>query len=71
MMRKHIECRRTAKRASASHGCSALPAATTMMTEYRAVQTLVAEVFDGVFAEPAADEDEISLSFAERCRRIR
>ncbi len=33
-----------------------------MMTEYRAVQALVAEVFDGVFAEPAAGDDEISLA---------
>ena len=34
----------------------------TMMTEYRAVQAFVAEVFDGVFTEPAAAEDEISLA---------
>ena len=36
--------------------------ADAMMTEYRAVQTLVAEIFDGVFAEPAAGDDEISLA---------
>ncbi len=34
----------------------------TMITEYRAVQALVAEVFDGVFTEPAVAEDGISLS---------
>ena len=34
----------------------------TMITEYRAVQALVAEVFDGVFAEPAVAEDEVSLA---------
>ena len=33
-----------------------------MITEYRAVQALVADVFDGVFAEPATGEDEISLA---------
>lgn len=33
-----------------------------MMIEYRAVQALVAQVFDGVFAEPAAGGDEISLA---------
>ncbi|HYM48643.1 MAG TPA: bifunctional [glutamate--ammonia ligase]-adenylyl-L-tyrosine phosphorylase/[glutamate--ammonia-ligase] adenylyltransferase, partial [Burkholderiaceae bacterium] len=32
--------------------------AETMMAEYRAVQKCVAEVFDGVFAEPGSDEDE-------------
>ena len=32
-----------------------------MIAEYRAVQVLVAEVFDGVFTEPVVDEDEISL----------
>ena len=36
--------------------------AAAMMTEYRAVQALVAEVFDGVFAEPAVAEDEVSLA---------
>ena len=36
--------------------------AAAMIAEYRAVQALVAEVFDGVFAEPAAGEDEISLA---------
>ncbi len=35
-----------------------------MIAEYRAVQMLVAEVFDGVFAEPATGENENSLSFA-------
>ena len=34
--------------------------AAAMMAEYRAVQALVAEVFDGVFAEPAVAEDEVS-----------
>ena len=34
----------------------------TMVAEYRAVQALVAEVFDGVFTEPAVAEDDISLS---------
>ncbi len=38
--------------------------ATAMIAEYRAVQMLVAEVFDGVFAEPAVVEDEISLTSA-------
>ena len=38
--------------------------ADTMMSEYRAIQTLVAEVFDGVFAEPATDENDSSPSFA-------
>ena len=36
--------------------------ADAMMTEYGAVQTLVAEVFDGVFAEPATGDDDISLA---------
>ena len=36
--------------------------AAAMITEYRAVQALVADVFDGVFAEPATGEDEISLA---------
>ena len=36
--------------------------AAAMMTEYRAVQALVAEVFDGVFAEPAVAENEVSLA---------
>ena len=36
--------------------------AAAMMAEYGAVQALVAEVFDGVFAEPAAGEDELSLA---------
>lgn len=36
--------------------------ADAMMMEYRAVQKLVAEVFDGVFAEPAAGDDELSLA---------
>ncbi|HWL75114.1 MAG TPA: bifunctional [glutamate--ammonia ligase]-adenylyl-L-tyrosine phosphorylase/[glutamate--ammonia-ligase] adenylyltransferase, partial [Burkholderiaceae bacterium] len=35
-----------------------------MIAEYRAVQRLVAEVFDGVFAEPASGDSENSLSFA-------
>jgi glutamate-ammonia-ligase adenylyltransferase len=35
--------------------------AAAMITEYRAVQALVADVFDDVFAEPATGEDEISL----------
>jgi len=36
--------------------------AAAAITEYRAVQALVADVFDGVFAEPATGEDEISLA---------
>jgi len=36
--------------------------AAAMIAEYRAVQALVADVFDGVFAEPTAAEDEISLA---------
>ncbi|HVE89704.1 MAG TPA: bifunctional [glutamate--ammonia ligase]-adenylyl-L-tyrosine phosphorylase/[glutamate--ammonia-ligase] adenylyltransferase, partial [Burkholderiaceae bacterium] len=36
--------------------------AAAMITEYRAVQALVAEVFDGVFAEPAGDEHEVALA---------
>ena len=36
--------------------------AVAMITEYRAVQALVAEVFDGVFAEPAGGEPEVSLA---------
>jgi [glutamine synthetase] adenylyltransferase / [glutamine synthetase]-adenylyl-L-tyrosine phosphorylase len=36
--------------------------ADAMMIEYRAVQKLIAEVFDGVFAEPATGDDEISLA---------
>ena len=32
--------------------------AAAMMAEYRAVQKLVSEVFDGVFVDPAASEDE-------------
>ena len=36
--------------------------AEAMITEYRAVQALVAEVFDGVFAEPAGGESEVSLA---------
>ena len=35
-----------------------------MIAEYRAVQQLVAEVFDGVFAEPVVDSNEISLTSA-------
>ena len=39
--------------------------AATMIGEYRAVQALVAEVFDGVFAEPGAgDDDETPLAAA-------
>lgn len=38
--------------------------AAAMITEYRAVQVLVADVFDDVFAEPVVGEDEISLTSA-------
>ena len=36
-----------------------------MITEYRAVQALVEEVFDAVFAEPAVADDEVSLPSAK------
>ncbi|HVG04412.1 MAG TPA: bifunctional [glutamate--ammonia ligase]-adenylyl-L-tyrosine phosphorylase/[glutamate--ammonia-ligase] adenylyltransferase [Burkholderiaceae bacterium] len=36
--------------------------ATAMITEYRAVQALVVEVFDGVFAEPTGGDPEVSFT---------
>ncbi|MGH6611803.1 MAG: bifunctional [glutamate--ammonia ligase]-adenylyl-L-tyrosine phosphorylase/[glutamate--ammonia-ligase] adenylyltransferase, partial [Burkholderiaceae bacterium] len=38
--------------------------AQSMLDEYRAVQTLVGDTFDAVFAEPAADKDGIQLTLA-------